>query len=160
VRTALFIGRFQPFHNGHLQVLETMCKTFDKVIIGIGSSNVSGTEKNPYDLKTRKKMIRNSLKQFQFKNFKIIEIPDINDPPNWVNHVLSIVSDFNVIITNNPFTEKLFEEKGYFVMGTCGYDENTRISSTQIRKKMKENDESWKELVPKPVVDIIMRMKK
>ncbi len=160
MRTSLFVGRFQPFHNGHLRVLETMCNTFDKVIIGIGSSNVSETEKNPYDLKTRKKMIRNSLKQFQFKNFKIIEIPDINDPPNWVNHVLSIVSDFAVVITNNPFTKKLFEEKGYFVMGTVGYDEETRLSASQIRKKIKDNDESWEELVPKPVVDIIMRMKK
>lgn len=160
MRTGLFIGRFQPFHNGHLRVLKTMCKTFDKVIIGIGSSNVSGTEKNPYDLKTREKMIYGSLKQFNFKNYEMIEIPDINDPPNWVNHVLSIISDFNVVITNNDFTGKLFKEKGYFVMGTMGFDEETRLSASQIRKKMEENDESWKELVPKPVVDIIMRMKK
>lgn len=153
--TGLFIGRFQPLHNGHLKVLETMCKTFDTVIIGIGSSNVSETDKNPYDYKTRKKMIEQSLKPFHFKNYKIITIPDINDPPNWVNHVLSIISDFNVIITNNDFTKKLFEEKGYFVMGTCGYDEKTRLSASQIRKKIKDNDESWKELVPKPVVDLI-----
>lgn len=157
MRTSLFIGRFQPFHNGHLRVLETMCKTFDKVIIGIGSSNVDKTEKNPYDLKTRKKMINKSLKPFHFTNYEIIEIPDINDPPNWVNHVLSIISEFSVVITNNNFTRKLFEEKGYFVMGTIGYDEETRLSASQIRKKMKENDESWKELVPKQVVDIITR---
>ena len=120
------------------------------------SSNVSGTDKNPYDYETRKQMIEQSLKPFHFTNYRIIPIPDINDPPNWVNHVLSIISDFDTVITNNSFTKKLFEEKGYRVMETCGFDEKTRISSTQIRKKMKDNDESWKKLVPKPVADIIM----
>ena len=52
---ALFIGRFQPFHNGHLKVVQEILKEFDEVIIGIGSSKYSGTLDNPFSGEERKK---------------------------------------------------------------------------------------------------------
>jgi len=33
VKTALFPGTFDPFHNGHLEVVETASKLFDRVIV-------------------------------------------------------------------------------------------------------------------------------
>ena len=47
-KTALFIGRFQPFHNGHLYSLNKCLEIGEQVVIAVGSSQESGTENNPY----------------------------------------------------------------------------------------------------------------
>jgi len=55
---ALFIGRFQPFHSGHLDAIKQISE--EEIIIGIGSSQYSKTEENPYSFEERKKMIKKS----------------------------------------------------------------------------------------------------
>jgi nicotinamide-nucleotide adenylyltransferase len=85
--------------------------------------------------------------------YRIVTIPDIHDPPRWVDHVCSVVSDFDVIIANNPFTRKLFSEKGYTVKGTAFFDRK-RYSGKEIRRRIIQ-DEPWNELVPKVVFKFI-----
>ena len=72
---ALFIGRFQPFHNGHLKVIQNSINLYDEVIIGIGSAQYSNTTDNPFTAEERKLMIERSLKKAGFGNYKIILIP-------------------------------------------------------------------------------------
>lgn len=55
----VFIGRFQPFHLGHLEVLERARSLAERVIVLIGSSNQPRTPKNPFTFDERKTMIRN-----------------------------------------------------------------------------------------------------
>lgn len=150
---ALFIGRFQPFHKGHLMLLQSIINQYDLIIIGIGSSQYSGTIDNPFSEDERKKMLAKSLDKVGINNYKIVLIPDIHDPPKWVSHVLSIVRDFDVVISNNSFTKQLFSEKGYFVKRTP-YFEKERYSGEEIRRRMIKN-EKWDDLVPKAVVKII-----
>lgn len=150
---ALFIGRFQPFHKGHLKIIQNISKEYDEIIIGIGSSQYDSTLENPFTANERKKMIKNTLKQNDIKNFKILLIPDIHNPPKWVNHVVSIISDFDVVITNNSLTKRLFSEKGYIVKKTFLYDRN-KYSGENIRNKIKKN-ETWSELVPEEVYTLI-----
>ena len=150
---ALFIGRFQPFHLGHLLLLERLSKQYEEIIIGIGSSQYQNTSDNPFSESERKQMITQSLTAVGIHTFRIVAIPDIHDPPRWVDHVCSIVSDFDVIIANNPFTRKLFSEKGYVVKGTAFFDRK-RYSGKEIRKRIIQ-DEPWNELVPEVVFKII-----
>jgi len=150
---ALFIGRFQPFHKGHLMLLQSISSQYDEIIIGIGSSQYHNTIDNPYSEDERKKMIAKSLDKIGINNYKIVLIPDIHNPPKWVSHVLSIVRDFDVVISNNSFTKQLFSEKGYFVKITP-YFEKERYSGEEIRRRM-INNEKWEDLVPKAVAKII-----
>jgi nicotinamide-nucleotide adenylyltransferase len=150
---ALFIGRFQPFHLGHLNVIEKISKQYEKIIIGIGSSQFRDNLNNPFSSEIRKKMIEKSLKTAKIYNYKIILIPDINDPPNWVNHILSIFSDFDVVITNNSFTKKLFEQNNFIVKNSQLYKKE-KYSGKEIRRRIKEGYK-WKDLVPKDVYNII-----
>jgi len=152
---ALFIGRFQPFHNGHLKVVESLSKDYDEVLIGIGSSQYSDTVDNPFSSDERKLMIEKSLDAIGIINYKIILIPDIHNPPKWVDHVLSICSDFDVVITNNPFTKKLFEEKNFKVVESELYNKK-EFSGKEIRKRIKEKQD-WQNLVPEPVCEIIKK---
>lgn len=152
---ALFIGRFQPFHKGHLEVVKNLSKKYNKVIIGLGSSQYKNKSDNPFSSNERKLMIKNSLDESDINNYKIVEISDIHDPPNWVDHVLSITTDFDIVITNNSFTKKLFLEKGFNVEETPLYNKQ-EYSGKEIRNRIK-NNQSWEHLVPEPVVDIIKK---
>jgi nicotinamide-nucleotide adenylyltransferase len=150
---ALFIGRFQPFHKGHLKIIKDSSKKYNIIMIGIGSSQYSNTYDNPFTVEEREKMIRNSLIKEDINNYKIFLIPDIHNPPKWVDHVLSIVPEFDVVLSNNEFTKKLFSEKGFNVKKTKLYEKD-KFSGKIIRKKIK-NEENWEDLVPEEVKNII-----
>ena len=150
---ALFIGRFQPFHMGHLMVLQNVSSKYDEIIVGMGSSQYSNTVENPFTADERKQMIEKSLEKINVLNYSVVLIPDIHNPPRWVSHILSIVSDFDVVLSNNSLTKQLFSEKGYIVKGTPVF-ERTKYSGKIIRRRM-INDERWEDLVPEPVVKII-----
>ena len=160
---ALFIGRFQPFHTGHLRVIENVLDDVPFLYVGVGSAQYSHTLKNPFTFFERKNMIEVSLSDIQRKHISIIAIPDIHDPPHWVEHVQGIISDFDVIISNNEYTSNLFSEKGYRVRPTEVF-ERKRLSGKEIRRRMISN-EPWEMLVPKPVavylkqIDAVNRLK-
>ena len=56
MKRGLFIGRFQPFHLGHLQDIKDALKEVDELLIGIGSSNEERTKENPFTVNERVKM--------------------------------------------------------------------------------------------------------
>lgn len=153
---ALFIGRFQPFHKGHLKVIQSIIKDFDAIIIGIGSSQYSHTIDNPFSGQERKEMLEETLMGEDIKNYDIVMIPDIHNPPKWVDHVLSIVSKFDVVVTNNDFTAELFEKKGFKTIDTKLFDKKN-FSGRKIRKLISEG-KSWDEFVPKKVSILIREL--
>lgn len=128
---ALFIGRFQPFHSGHMDAIKQI--EADKVIIGVGSSQYSNTKDNPFSFEERKKMIEKALTGLDI-NYKIVAVPDIHDAKNWVAHVKKIVNDFNMVYTGNDAVKKLFEDGGHKVKPI---KININISGRELRKKMK-----------------------
>ncbi len=128
---ALFVGRFQPFHLGHLDAIKQISE--DKIIIGIGSSQYSETDENPYSFEERKDMIVDALQKENI-NYKIIAIPDIHDEINWVEHVKKTVGNFDVVYTGNDWVKKLFKEKNILVKDI---KINIPISGTKIRAKLK-----------------------
>ncbi|MFO7678011.1 MAG: nicotinamide-nucleotide adenylyltransferase [Thermoplasmatota archaeon] len=150
---ALFIGRFQPFHNGHLTVLRNIYKQYSKIIIAIGSSQYSHTLENPFSYDERKAMITSCLNKENILRYTIIPIADIHNPPKWVSHVESIISDFDVVFSNNPLTRKLFTEKGYRVKNTP-LIKRELYSGSEIRNRI-ISKRPWENLVPEPVEKII-----
>jgi len=150
---ALYIGRFQPFHKGHLKIIQNYSKKFDEIIIGIGSSQYSYTLENPFTFEERKLMIKKSLEGIDVKNYKIIELPDIHNYSKWVHHVVSIAPDFDVVISNSPLTKRLFLEKGYMLEKMPLYNRKV-CSGEKIREKI-INDGQWRNALPKSSCKII-----
>jgi len=150
---ALFIGRFQPFHKGHLQILKNASKEYEEIIIGLGSSQYGYTLKDPFTSEERKLMIEKTLKKTGIKNYRIELIPDIHNYPKWVPYVTSIIPDFDVVLSNSSLTKRLFSENGYKVNETPLYDRN-KYSGKEIRRRIL-NDEQWIDLVPEPVYYVI-----
>lgn len=54
---AVFIGRFQPFHDGHLAVVKQAMEIADEVLILIGSANRARDTRNPFTYEERKSLI-------------------------------------------------------------------------------------------------------
>ena len=57
----LLIGRFQPFHLGHLDAVLFGLSRTENLFVGIGSSNKSNERKNPFSAEERTEMIISSI---------------------------------------------------------------------------------------------------
>jgi nicotinamide-nucleotide adenylyltransferase len=154
---ALFVGRFQPFHKGHLRVIKDILKENDFVVIAIGSSQEKGTEKNPFSFEERKKMIEIALKNEGIENFKIIAVPDVFDDKKWVS-LIKKQADFDVVYSRNPWTIRCFRDAGITVKKHRLY-KKSELSGTNIRKNMKKG-RPWKHFVPKAVFNFLRKLKR
>lgn len=147
----LFIGRFQPFHIGHLNDIKDALKEVDELVIAIGSSQYYNTHDNPFNIEERIKMIENSLKAEKIEGCKIISIPDAGDDRRWMESIKNLAPEFDVVFTGNRQTERIFKEKGYNVRKVKMIP---NINATKIRDKML-NEQDWQQLVPKEVAEFI-----
>ena len=148
---ALIIGRFQPFHCGHLLLVEKAAEEAELVVIGIGSSQYSNTEKNPFTADERRKMIESSVPK-KIK-YKIFDIPDVGNNKIWVEHVEKIVPKFDVVYTNGELERRLFKEAGYRVHAT-GLFNRDKYAGTEVRRRIIAGEE-WHSLVPAGTLKIM-----
>lgn len=154
MKRGLFIGRFQPFHLGHLQDIKNALKDADELIIGIGSSNERHTKENPFTVEERIEMIDLVLPANDIGNYTVFPIPDFHDDKKWLEHIETLLPEFDVVYTGNKWTERCF--KGRFKVKKVNMLEG--ISATVIRHRMIKN-EDWQSLVPKEVVDYLSKIK-
>lgn len=73
-KAAVYIGRFQPFHNGHLEVVRHGLEIAEKVIIVVGSINAAPNIKNPWSFEERKEMIEQSLADHLFGTPRVVVV--------------------------------------------------------------------------------------
>ncbi len=154
-KTGLYIGRFQPFHLGHLSAIKQALKQVDFLIIGIGSAQYSGTPKNPYTAKERKAMIRAALKEANISEDKcqITPIPDIHHNAAWPAHVRKLAPPFEVVFVGDAgLVKELFETYDTVPVKTVIVEKNIR--ATQIRKKMRTSQD-WQKDVPTAVKNLL-----
>ncbi len=157
-KRALFVGRFQPFHLGHLEAVKKILEENDEVVIVVGSSQYSHTLQNPFTTGERITMIRLALKEAGIDHGKywIIPVPDMHIHMIWVSEVIGYTPNFDVVYTNEPLTKRLFEEAGFRVKPIPFYKRKI-YSATEIRKRMLENNK-WEELVPRTVAEFIKKI--
>ena len=154
----LLIGRYQPFHKGHLQVIRNILKEVDELIIGIGSAQISHTIDNPFTAGERMTMISSVLRTENIDCCKyLIPIPDVWNNAIWVNHVRSLTPEFQVTYTGNALARRLFIEGGFEVRGQPLFD-RIKYSGSEIRRRMLAG-EDWESLVPAEVVKVIENVK-
>ncbi len=89
----VFIGRFQPFHNGHLAVVKEGLKRSKRLIILVGSANSARNLYNPFTFQERHDMIMSSLSPKEQEHVVIEPLPDskYNDDL-WVTNVQKSVA--------------------------------------------------------------------
>lgn len=153
----LFIGRFQPLHNGHASIIESALKEVDELIAGIGSAETSYTTRDPFTAGERIEMLMAAGRELGW-GARVIPVPlrDVNRYSIWVSHVLSLVPNFEIVYSNNPLTRRLFEEEGFEVRSTPLIDRGA-LSGAKVRESM-ANGSEWKDLVPSSVASLITEL--
>ena len=111
MKTLLIIGRFQPFHRGHLHVIKKYSDKGFFIKIGIGSVRKYHEKDNPFTKEERDEMIKLTLKANKIKNYKIYYIPDTKDDDKWTKNVKKIVRSFDILFTGNEKIKELFKEE-------------------------------------------------
>ena len=159
VERALFIGRFQPFHYGHLHALKWILERENEVVVAIGSAQYSHSFKNPFTLGERIEMIVAALRENELWNRVLIcSVPDTDGQHSlWTRLVLSSCPRFTRVYSNDPLTRLLFEEAGFDVLSIPFFDRD-RYEGTRIRIAMAEGKE-WKSCVPPAVAKVIEEIK-
>lgn len=150
---ALIVGRFQPLHNGHMEIIRRCAAEADHLNIGIGSAQSSHMTDNPFTAGERYLMLESTLRDEGISNFSIIPIEDLNRYSAWVAHVKAMCPPFSVVYSNNPFTRRLFTEAGYTVRSVPMYNRDI-YSGTEVRRRMISGDD-WRSLVPPAVAEVV-----
>ena len=152
---ALYPGRFQPFHLGHLEAVKHVLSESSEVIVMIGSASQSHTLENPFTAGERASMIKLALDEAGVdpSTCFVIPVTDLQVHSIWVSHVCSFVPKFDLVYSNEPLTRRLFVEAG-FTVKSIPFFKRKMCSATEIRKRMLQ-DSSWEELLPKSVARYI-----
>ena len=155
ITRGLYVGRFQPFHLGHLDAIKIVLKNVDELVVVIGSAQYSHNANNPFTAGERLVMVRHALEEAGIDHSRtwIVPVPDVHLHMLWVSALEGYTPKFNVVYSNEPLTRRLFMEKGYKVK-SIRFFERKNYNSTLVREKMLK-DESWTSLVPKSVAKFI-----
>jgi len=155
MKRGIFVGRFQPFHRGHLTAVKGILGKLDELVIVVGSSQYSHRVYNPFTAGERIVMIRGALKEEGIlpSRFWIVPVPDVHVHMTWVSQVVGYTPKFTVVYTNDPLTRRLFIEAGYQVK-PVPFHKRRLYSATEIRKRMLDGKD-WEELLPSSVVQFV-----
>ena len=142
----LLIGRFQPFHLGHLDALRFALSKVDKLWIGLGSSNRPLQKNNPFSAEERKEMILSSIDESMKSRIQIYFIPDLENHIKWIELIDTLVPKFDTVFTNDELTRHLYSKRDVEVL-SIPFIKRDILSGTNIRD-MIISDQTWEDLVP------------
>ncbi len=148
----LHVGRFQPFHEGHVKVVDMIAEEVDEVVVAVGSAQKSHSTRNPFTAGERVSMITKTLEDHPATVYAI-PVEDLNRNAVWTEHLRSLCPPFDVVYSNNPLIVRLFEEDGFEVR-TGHLFERDRYSGTEVRERMLEGGD-WRSLVPDEVEEVV-----
>jgi nicotinamide-nucleotide adenylyltransferase len=157
--TGLYIGRFQPFHLGHLEAVKHILSKVDELVIVVGSAHDSHTLENPFTAGERITMIRLALKEAKIdaNRYTVLPLPDAEFHKVWVSHLLSQAPSFDVVFTNEPLTSRLLKEAGMRVEKIPMFNRGM-FTATEVRKRIIEG-KNWDELSPRSVASYVKQIK-
>jgi len=156
-KRALYVGRFQPFHIGHLYAVKYILERAEEIVIAVGSSQFSNTIRNPLSVDERYEMIIRALRQegIPLRKVFLVNIPDTESPEeDWGLIALDRVPRIDVAYSNDPETIKDLTSVGVKVLPIPFY-ERDRFSATNIRELILEGNNAWKSLVPPAVFEFL-----
>jgi nicotinamide-nucleotide adenylyltransferase len=151
----LIVGRFQPFHRGHLAVVTDLRQAHPEssLLLAIGSAQESFTTENPFTAGERVEMIQRALSESRVEGCLPVPVADIHQHAQWVAYLRGLLPAFDVVYTNNPLTRLLFEREKVRVESPPLMDRE-KFQGRVVRLRLLQGDR-WKELVPPAVAQFL-----
>jgi len=176
-RLAIYCGRFQPPHQGHLESVKYGLKVADRVCIGIRETKLS--MKDPLTVNERVEAWKRLLKHEGILDRVIVKgVPDFDKNHGvpqedkvvlkghpllkWAKRVENIFKASPkdcVFIGNKPPMVIAFNLLGYVVVpGHRNAYRLVEVSATELRKMIIDGNEKWKTALPRPIVDYLVEL--
>ena len=167
-RVACFTGRFQPFHNQHLEVLSALSHEFDRIIIGVTNPDIENLSEhtaslhrhtdaaNPFSYESRVQIIKDSISELtDLNNVEIEIIPfDLTQPDSWTVPAETVFA-LRIFSAWEASKLDLFTGQGFEVLELPA--PATKISASDIRKTLTTNDSTWHSHVAPGAVSTIQQ---
>ncbi|RLE57296.1 MAG: hypothetical protein DRJ40_03005 [Thermoprotei archaeon] len=174
-RRAVYIGRFQPPHQGHLASVKLGLEIASTVIIGVRETPLG--PKDPLTVNERIECWRRLLEWADVDLSRVVirAVPDFGkDTPlptedkvifsnhpliTWartVEKLLNMNPSDTAFIGNKPPMVIAFNLLGYVVVpGHRNVHRCIEVSASELRRKILSGDESWKKMLPPPVTEYL-----
>lgn len=151
----LFLGRFQPFHIGHLDGVTGILNDCASVLIVISSAHVCHTVDNPFTGGERYEMIKSTLLERGVapERYDIIPVGFYRSTPGFLAAVVSLSPPFQRVYTANPQIASLFSSWNHEVCSTL----SNLTSGTAVRRRMAAGAD-WEHWVPQAAARVIHRI--
>jgi cytidyltransferase-like protein len=126
---AIFVGRFQPYHTGHIELINQKLNEGVPALILV--RDIAPDEKNPFTTEQTVEMIEKYHKA-KGDDVKVMIIPDIES----VNFGRGV---------------------GYSINEFIPPDNIGFVSATKIRESIKSGDNTWKEMVDESIQEDVIK---
>lgn len=163
MQSALFIGRFQPFHLGHLDVVKKILKDNERVIIVIGSAEKNFLPDNPLTAGERFQLIEEALREAKIpaEKYCIIPVRNVNNYALWVNHINCYIPPYDRLFTGSEIVKACYEgkyhrphERNKIGPEIFQLKRVLHVSASDVRKAILKK-KNWEKLVPPAVAKIL-----
>jgi nicotinamide-nucleotide adenylyltransferase len=165
-RVACFTGRFQPFHNQHLEVLSALGHKFDLIIIGVTNPDIANLHEhsasqhrhtdaaNPFSYESRVKIINDSISELsELKGAEVKVIPfDLTQPSSWAVPAETVFA-LRIFSPWEASKLALFSDLGFEVLELLAPE--NKLSASDIRASLAANDNTWESLVAQGAISTI-----
>ena len=113
--TLVLIGRFQPLHNAHLEIIKRCTALTDQLVIITGSAKQPRTYKNPFTSAERERMIKAATSGLAMQVYVEENIDTIYNDQAWAVRVQGIVSKYRCIGTKTAIIGHKKDESSFYL---------------------------------------------
>ncbi len=166
--TLVLIGRFQPLHNAHLEIIKRATALTDHLVIICGSAKQPRTYKNPFTFDERSRMIRAATAGLSMQVHVEPNIDTIYNDQAWAVRVQGIVSKYVCLGTKTGIIGHKKDESSFYLdmfpqWEFVNVEQIEPLGATDIRDlyfKHTFNSNFIKNVVPDSTYDFLMEFRK
>ncbi len=154
----LVMGRFQPFHLGHLELVKQVLSECGGIIIAVTGSQFNYIEKDPFTSGERIEMIHESLKEaaIDLSQCYIVSIENQENNAMWASYLKTTLPRFEKVYSGNDYVSMLLADSGFLVVPPK-FLEREKYNASKIREMISQ-DKDWQSLVPQAVASVIKKI--
>lgn len=166
--TVMLIGRFQPLHNAHLEIIKRCTALTDQLVIVAGSAKQPRTYKNPFTFEERRKMILDATAGLSMRVYVEPNIDTIYNDQAWAVRVQGIHSKYQCIGTKTAIIGHKKDDSSFYLdmfpqWEFINVEQIEPLGATDIRDlyfKHTFNSNFIKNVVPETTYDFLMEFRR